>query len=233
MSAKDKRKNDRIPSFLRVMKEAGLNPQKELLSLVGSNALLLASAIVSYVIAKSALAAGGLLLLAAVFDFYFLSRAKRLKKEKDERAEEEFVHVFSFFSVYLQNGIPVYSSLESSLAYASDDMGDKIKKLLKGIDDDKSVQPYLAFAQNFASLEIRQVMIAVFRMSEEGGSEAYIRQFQSLFAVLANQKRKEGVAKAKNRLETLGFLPLVASALAMGMILIGIVNLVGGLVNGL
>jgi hypothetical protein len=106
-------------------------------------------------------------------------------------------------------------------------------KLLQGIDEDKTVTPFLAFAEIFPSLEIRQVMISIYKMAEEGGGEAYIRQFQTIFASLASQKRKDLLGKTKSRLEGLCFLPLIDSGVTMGLIVIGIVIVIGDLVNGL
>jgi hypothetical protein len=62
-----------------------------------------------------------------------------------------------------------------------------LRSLLEGIDSDKSVAPYIAFSENFHSMEIRQLLISIYRMVDEGGGESYIRQFNVLVREFASQ----------------------------------------------
>lgn len=169
-------------------------------------------------IAVLALVAGAIV----VFDYIFLNRKKWAEQRKAAMLEEEFVEIFSYFSIYVKNGLPSYAALEGVIPFSSLLMGEKLENLLAEIDEDKTVMPYVRFGDNFRSLEIKQVLIAIFKMAEEGGSEAYIRQFDTLFSALSNNARRAGIDKKKSKLETMGFLPLVGSAIAMMMIILAV-----------
>lgn len=221
------------PSFLKKMKEAGLNPKKELFFIGLLDLGFFILSVLAYEKSKSVIAIGAFGLILVLTDYFFLGKAGRLRKSQGERLESEFVHIFAYFSIFIDNGFPVYPALEEIKKYASPSMSEHMEKLISGIDEDKTVKPYLAFSENFPSLEIRQVMIAIFKMAEEGGGEAYIRQFQTIFASLASQKRKDQLTKVKSRLESLCFLPLIDSGVTMGLVVIGIVIVIGDLINGL
>jgi hypothetical protein len=157
----------------------------------------------------------------------------RVKKIKTEALEKEFVHIFSYFKIFVGNGRPVYNAIEDCIRYASPDMSDLLTTLLGEIDKDKSVKPFLSFASHFKSLEIRQVMISIYKMGNEGGSSTYIEQFQSVFSAIANEKRKYELSKFENTLSNNNFLPLADSALTMGLIIVAIVVIMGNLTYGI
>jgi hypothetical protein len=215
------------------MEEAGLDPKKELTKIVLIDLLFLALAVFLYVYERQLVSALSLFLLAFLSDYFLLGNAKRKKKAHQTRLESEFVHIFAYFSIYMRNGIPVYHALEEIIRYASKDMEGYLRELLKAIDADKSVVPFVGFADHFASLEIRQVMISIYRMVDEGGNEAYLRQFSVLFEGLAKQKEEEELEMEKRHLENLTFLPMLDSGLTMLLISLGIAIIIGGGVNGL
>ena len=82
-------------------------------------------------------------------------------------------------------------------------------------------------------MEIRQLLISIYRMVDEGGNESYIRQFTALFDALQTSKKKQELEQADSRLGSLGMLPMGDSALVMLLITIGIVEIIGGYVNGI
>jgi hypothetical protein len=215
------------------MKEANLHPKKELFFLALLDLFLVILSFFAYQQSQSVISIGGFGLVIVLADYFFLGRGDRLLKAQKEKFEAEFVHIFAYFSIFIENGFPVYPALSEAKRFASPALAEKMGKLLQGIDEDKTVTPFLAFAEIFPSLEIRQVMISIYKMAEEGGGEAYIRQFQTIFASLASQKRKDLLGKTKSRLEGLCFLPLIDSGVTMGLIVIGIVIVIGDLVNGL
>lgn len=174
-------------------------------------------------LAPMVIGVAAILLLA--FDFVYLNSDKWAKNKEFAILEREFAEIFSYFSIFIKNGFPSYSALENILPFASEKMKGRITNLLAEIDEDKTVMPYIHFGENFKSLEIKQVLIAIFKMSEEGGSEAYIRQFDTLFRALSNNERRSGIDKKKSRLDTLGIMPLLGSGLAMIIIIMAVVIL--------
>lgn len=215
------------------MRQAGLSPKREFALLAFIDLLFIALGVYLYVAEKQLMSALGMVLLIVFADYFLLSKAKRLQKAKNEALENEFVRLFSYCSIYLRDGLPVYHALEEVIRYATPEMQDKLRTLLHGIDQDKSVTPYIEFSAGFAALEIRQVMISLFKIADDGGGEAYLRQFAILFESLANDKRKNELAKTESTLNNLCMLPLIDSAMSMILITVGVVIVIGGLVNGL
>ena len=101
--------------------------------------------------------------------------------------------------------------MNNILAFASPNMAERLKKLIEQIDQDKSVAPYIAFANQFPSLLIKEVMVSLYLISEQGGIEVYMPQFQKSFDALSTQKRQADKEQRLSTLNTLCFLPLVGS----------------------
>lgn len=229
MKSKEKKQNQ----LSLKMSEAGLDPKKEIATVVIIDILLLVIAIYAFVLTKMPIASLSIILLAAVGDYFLLTKAGRLKNVQVEKLEQEFVHIFSYFKIFIQNGRPVYSALEDCIRYASKDMANLFEELLLSIDKDKSVKPFLTFSEHFKSLEIRQVMISIYKMSTEGFSSQYAQQFESIFASLADEKRKSEIDKYGGRLDSMNFLPMADSALTIGLIIVAIVTIMGRLNYGI
>ena len=215
------------------LKEVGLNPKKEIAIIILGNILLLVFAALIYRMTDALIAPLSMGLLLVITDYFLLGKVNRVKKAKTEALEKEFVHIFSYFKIFVGNGRPVYNAIEDCIRYASPDMSDLLTKLLEEIDKDKSVKPYLNFASHFKSLEIRQVMISIYKMGNEGGSSTYIEQFQSVFSAIASEKRKYELSKFESTLNNNNFLPLADSALTMGLIIVAIVVIMGSLAYGI
>jgi hypothetical protein len=175
----------------------------------------------------------GLFLLLCFTNYFLLGKASRDKAREQAAMEQEFIQIFSYFSIYVRNHVPVYHALEECEAYASLPMGDRLRRLLSAVDQDKSVRPFVAFADEFSSNEIRQVMLSVYQMVDQGGNEAYLRQFSLLFEQLSSNKQGEALKKQEEQLSTACMLPLLASGLTMILVTVGVVVAIGGLIDGL
>lgn len=205
--------------------EAKLNFKKELISLLIVDLALFIATIATYIFLKQIfiIAIGAICILAMTY--FSLSKPKRTINQNKKKLETEFVHIFSYFAIFVKNGRPVYNALEDCLRYSSETMAEKIRTLLEDIDDDKSVTPYTKFSDNFDNLEIKQLLVSVYKMSVEGGGEEYLRQFDMLFTALSNSNRTQRLENEANHYGNFNFLPLIASAISMGVIAIAVVVL--------
>ena len=172
-------------------------------------------------------------LLFLLSSYFFLTLPSRKKRADQQKLSSEFVTLFSFFAIYIRDGFNVYNALEKILGFASPEFAALLKKLLGDIDEDKTVTPFIAFGSHFDNLSIREVMIAIFQMVEEGGGSPYVARFEHLFSRLSDDAYLRDGEKAMGRLETLAFLPLAGSGIAMLMLTIGIVGIMGEVLNGL
>ncbi len=161
----------------------------------------------------------------AVFSFAYFTRYDTLRRKKLNELCNEFVTLFTFFGIYIGDGFTVYNALEKLLDYSGEDVSALLKKLLADIDGDKTVAPYVAFASAFEDLSIREVMVAVYQMVDEGQGGMYLTQFKRLFARLADTRRLIEKNKRLERLDTLSFLPLCGSGLTMLTLTLSILSI--------
>jgi hypothetical protein len=212
---------------------AGKLDRKTWLFLILLNLLLLATSLYLALGLHQTFPALGSFLVLVALDGVTIRQFKVAANKDDEALQKEFIQIFAYFAIYIRDGLPVYHALEECLHYASEKMEKKLRELLEGIDHDKTVAPYIAFGESFHSMEIRQLLISIYRMVDEGGNESYIRQFTALFDALQTSKKKQELEQADSRLGSLGMLPMGDSALVMLLITIGIVEIIGGYVNGI
>lgn len=172
-------------------------------------------------------------LFAFVYTYLSLFRSKKASKKKEEAAlEREFVKIFGFLEVYLTNKIPVYSALLRLSEYSSPLMKRKIETLIEEIDGNKTVEPYVHFAESFTSLTIKEVMISLYLLVEQGENEHYLRQFSLLFSAFSSEEKKLFRERKIATLANTHFFPLVGSGVTMIMISVGIMSAIGGIIGG-
>ena len=83
-----KKKKPKKPWAL-TLKEAGLNPKKEIALMIVGNIFLIAVAFLAYKVTKVLIASLSIVLLAIVGDYFLLGKASRVKKVKYEALEKE------------------------------------------------------------------------------------------------------------------------------------------------
>lgn len=225
MTIKTVKKTRERKEHIKVQKEKKTIKKSDYLKLAILNLLIIGILAYAYYKGISVMILAVFAILLLIFDLVFINSQKWAEKKTNSQLEGEFTEVFSYFSIFIKNGFPSYSALESVIPFASEKMGERLTNLLAEIDEDKTVMPYIHFGENFKSLEIKQVLIAIYKMSEEGGSEAYIRQFDTLFRALSGNERRSSIDKKKQRLDTLGILPLLGSGIAMMVIIMAVVIL--------
>ena len=89
--------------------------------------------------------------------------ADQLSRQKNiilKERENELVTIISYFEVYIENKNNVYQSFNLLLPYCSLWMKEKIENMLKEIDKDKSVQPFVNFAKNFQQVAFSSLMLS-------------------------------------------------------------------------
>lgn len=215
------------------MQEAGFTPSKEYAKL--SLLLLLGALLIgltywafglSFVLAIPAL---GLILGLA----YFFSRYPNAKAKQEQEEMDEFVRLFSFFSVYIDDGYNVYSALKEVTQFATKSLKDKLEKLVSDIDQDKSVTPFAEFGASLSDPKAKDVMVAIYQMVDEGSNIRYLEQFHRQFGKLSQEKHDLRVKRKLSGLEGLSFLPLVGAGISLLMLALSVAQVIGGIVGGL
>jgi len=213
------------------LKLLGLNPWKELVTFLIGLILIFGIGIGAYfwVGATFLLILPVLLLLGYLF--YYMRRYGAMKAKHQDDMMKEFVNLFTFFGIYVNDGLTIYGAFEKLRGFASETVDILLQKLLSSIDEDKSVTPYIEFAKAFEDISVKEVMMAVYQMVDEGQGGVYIRQFERLFGELSETRHAMEKEKRLARLDTLSFLPLCGAGIAMIALTLSILDIMGGFIN--
>lgn len=220
-----------MKNFKATLAYLGLNAKKEIAFYAIVMAVLLA-AVAAWALFRGLNFYVLFPLLAAIgFTFYYFSRYGNMRRGKLEALRKEFVTIFTFFGIFVNDGFTVYNALERVKEYASADFEPKLEALLRGIDADKTVTPYVEFATEFEDISVKEVMLSVYQMVDEGQGGVYIQQFQRLFGKLSDTRHALESSKRLSRLDTLSFLPLAGAGIAMLSLTLSVMEIMGGLMD--
>lgn len=162
-----------------------------------------------------------------VFNFYYLTRYQRIINKSNNNLINDFINTFSYFRIYISNNMNVYNAFKEVSKYSSPFVKTKLLVLLDEIDDDKSLKPYLNFANNFNCKKVEEVMIAIYEMVNEGNSENYLNQFISVFTSFKTRVEKNNQDKRLNKFNLINAMSMAGMMLIMILIMLSIVNMVG------
>lgn len=150
-----------------------------------------------------------------------------------KKLELEFIEVFSYLRIYLSNKENVYRSLKQASEYTSIEMKKEINNFLEKIDNDKTIMPFIEFGNIFHNKVIEEVMISLYQMIDGGFTETYLNQFISLFDNFKNRYLQDDLTNRYKKMDLFTTLSLFGSGFIMMIMLLVVMNIIGGLANGL
>lgn len=209
----------------------GLSSKKELSIIFLSNFLLILSAFFIYFYSKNLLFSLICLALLFVLDGFFFYRYSNKKRMLIESREDEFITVISYFQIFINNGFNVYQCFSNILTYVSDYMKEKIETFLFQVDKDKSIKPFIDFANNFKNPITHNVMLSIYQMIDEGESNAHMMQFAILFENISQSHHKSIIDRKEKSLSSLSVFPLMGAGLITLIITISVIFVMGDMIN--
>ena len=209
----------------------GLSYTKEMLKIIVLNLLILGSVLLIYLLLKNVMLTIFVLIALIVIDYFLLTRFNDKKKALLKSRENELIAIISYFEVYVQNKNNVYQSFNMLIPYCSPWMKDKIEILLKEIDEDKSVQPFVNFASNFHQLSTHSLMLSIYQMVDQGENTHQLKQFDVIFTELARNRNREMMEQKSNSLANMSTFPLIGAGLITITLTMSILSILGDLIN--
>ncbi len=209
----------------------GLSYTKEMLKIIVLNLLVLGSVTLIYFLLNNVVLSIFILIALIVIDYFLLSRFNDKKKALLKSRENELIAIISYFEVYVQNKNNVYQSFNMLIPYCSPWMKDKIEVLLKEIDGDKSVQPFVNFASNFHQLSTHSLMLSIYQMVDQGENTHQLKQFDVIFTELARNRNREMMEQKSNSLANMSTFPLIGAGLITITLTMSILSILGDLIN--
>ena len=209
----------------------GLSYRKEILKIVLiSLALLMCAALMLYFF-KNIIYTIMILIALVVVDYMLLTRYNDKKKMLIKARENELITLITYFEVYIRNKNNVYQSFNLLIPYGSSWMKDKIETLLKEIDSDKSVQPFVNFANNFEQLSSHSLLLSIYQMVDQGESSEQLAQFEVIFDEIARNRHKEMKEQKEKSLSNMSTFPLIGAGAITVVLTISIISVLGDLMN--
>ena len=209
----------------------GLSYKKEILKIVLVTLVLFAGAALIFFFLKNIIYTIMLLIATAVVDYMLLTRFSDKKKMLIKARENELITLITYFEVYIRNKNNVYQSFNLLIPYCSSWMKDKIETLLKEIDNDKSVQPFVNFANNFEQLSSHSLLLSIYQMVDQGESSQQLAQFDVIFDEIARNRYKEMKEQKEKSLGNMSTFPLVGAGAITVTLTISIISVLGDLMN--
>ena len=209
----------------------GLSYKKEFTKIVLINAVIILIAVVVYVFTKNVMIPLVILVGSLLVSYFFISRYNDKKRILLKSRENELIALVSYFDVYIRNNNNVYQSFNLLIPYCSNWMKEKIEDLLDEIDKDKSVQPFVNFANNFTSISIHSLMLSIYQMVDQGESSQQLTHFNMIFDEISKNRNSEMIEQKKKSLSNMSTFPLVGAGLITISLTISILTILGDLVN--
>lgn len=218
-------------SLKETIEFVGLSYTKEMLKIIVLNLLVLGSVALIYFLLNNVVVSIFILIALIAIDYFLLSRFNDKKKALLKSRENELIAIISYFEVYVQNKNNVYQSFNMLIPYCSPWMKDKIEVLLKEIDEDKTVQPFVNFASNFHQLSTHSLMLSIYQMVDQGENTHQLKQFDVIFTELARNRNREMMEQKSNSLANMSTFPLIGAGLITITLTMSILSILGDLIN--
>lgn len=162
-----------------------------------------------------------------------MKKNKKQKRRNSLQNLDEFINVFTYFKIYIKNGLSVYDSFLEIRQYCSPWMYTQIDVLISEIDSDKSILPYMNFAKKFNNNVVEEIMITIFQMVDDGTSYKYISSFTYIFDEFKKNIEQGNVEKANRSMSSKTTLCLIGSAIFTLAIMLGVIGMLGATLNGI
>lgn len=217
----------------QLIESLGFNFKLEILKLVLINVVFLGLAVVSILFLNQLILCVLAVFIDIVGTFFFLTRYGDLDRKNNEKHNAEFISLLSYFEIFIGNNKNVYTAFQLLIPYASPWMQERIEDLLKEINVDKSVQPFVNFSNNFSHRVIQSVMLSIFQMVDSGENDESMNQFNYLFITMSTNQQIELKKNKESKLDNLNVLPLIGAGAITIILIFSILVIVGGMINGI
>lgn len=217
--------------FEELLAFIGKNKNKEYLKIAIINIVSIALLVTLTILLKQIMAVFiGIIVILVVNYLIFDSYLIRKKEILNER-ENEFITMISYIQFFLSNSYNIYQSFQAVSAYASAWMEEQLQSLILEIDHDKSVKPFLNFANKFQTHSTNNIMLSLYQMVDEGENSLHMMQFNNLFLQLSRNQQKQLIDNKDRSMSSLSSLPLIGAGAITILLTFGIISIMGEMVS--
>ena len=215
----------------KIIEELGLSYSQEVLKFVLINLFFAGLCLLVYFLKLEKYYYLIVVVFLLLGDYLFINSYSSRYRVMIYEHDDELIDLFSYFQVFISNHIPVYAAFSNLMNYSSDWMKEKINQMLKQIDNDKSVQPFINFSKHFQNLVFESLLISIYQMIDEGESLEKNNEFTFLFNEVSQSNARRKLEKKKRSLDILSSFPLFGSGIITVTLTLSIVSSIGGMLN--
>lgn len=218
-------------SFRDRITSLGLSFSKEMLIIFSIIVLFVGGAFAVYFYFKELyisiiIGVGGFILA-----FFYISRYSNLEREIEKNHVRELISLLNYFEIFISNKNNVYTSLKMLIPYSSTFMDEAISSLLNQIDSDKTVGPYINFAQKFNNRIIDSLMLSIYQMVDNGEDDNQFSEFDLLFSNVREKYQDELINNKQKALDVVNSFPLFGAGGITIALSMSIISIIGDYVN--
>ncbi len=207
------------------------NKTKEIIKIAAVNVLIIAAVVFLTIFLKQVMIVfAGIIAIVIANYLIFNNYIEKKKAILDER-EHEFIAIISYFQFFITNSYNVYQAFQSLIAYSSPWMEEQIQSLIIEIDNDKSVKPFINFANKFKNNVAGNVMMSIYQMVDEGENGLHMYQFNSLFQQLSKSQQIELIDYKERSMSAISSYPLIGAGAITVLLTFGIISVMGEMIN--
>ena len=207
------------------------NKTKEIIKIAVVNVLIIAAAVTLIVFLKQVMIAFVSIIVMVIANYLIFNGYLDKKKAILDEREHEFIAIISYFQFFITNSYNVYQAFQSLIAYASPWMEEQIQSLILEIDNDKSVKPFINFANKFKNNVAGNVMMSIYQMVDEGENGLHMYQFNSLFQQLSKSQQIELIDTKERSMGSISSYPLIGAGAITVLLTFGIISVMGEMIN--
>ena len=171
------------------------------------------------------------IILGIVAVFFYINRYFDMKVAILNRRNQDFITSMSYFQSFVDNGFNVYQAFEKIQEFSSEWLQGQIGELLRNIDNDKSVKPYIDFSNKFNFPIATNLLISIYQMVDIGENSSSFTKFNILFEQLVKNNTLYLKEKKERSLSSCSSFPLIGAVLITIVLSISLISIIGEIVN--
>lgn len=166
------------------------------------------------------------------FVFMVVSYQHRLRSLRNKDRLSCLVYFLSRVRHFLNNDSTIYYALTEANKLSSPIIQEDIKELIDGINQDKSVMPFIKFAQAFNSNLIEEIIIQLYQYENNASQKNTFNNFFHLFSQFQEIETNERFEHLEQSYVTVSFLPMLGGGLLILTLALGVMASIGEIING-
>lgn len=220
-----------LKRFNELLDFISANKVKEYVLIAVINVAVIASAVTLTIFLKQIMIAFVGLIALVISNYLVINSYVEKKKAILDEREHEFIAMISYFQFFITNSYNVYQAFQSLIAYASPWMEEQIQSLIIEIDNDKSVKPFINFANKFKNNVASNVMMSIYQMVDEGENGLHMYQFNNLFQELSKSQQMDLIDAKERSMGSISSFPLMGAGAITVLLTFGIISVMGDMIN--